>query len=113
MVWRTTIGDLRERITIRRVANVKNSRGGLDRSWSTVAEVAAEVRSVNGREAVIGQVLQGVSVFQIVIRFRSDVQSADQILWRGRELNISAAEDREGRRTWLTIIASTEAPQGA
>lgn len=107
-------GDLRERITIRRQANVKNTAtGGLTRSWSNVATVWAQVRSVNGREALIGSVLQGVSHFLITIRYRSDIKVSDQVLWRGRELNVHVAEDRIGNREWLSIHASTEAPQGA
>jgi SPP1 family predicted phage head-tail adaptor len=110
-----TTGSLRERITVRRQANVKNaSTGGLTRTWKTVASMWAEVRSINGREAVIGSVLQGESVFQIVVRHRTDLKASDQVLWNGRELNITAPpEDREGRRRWTVIIASTEAQQNA
>jgi SPP1 family predicted phage head-tail adaptor len=108
-------GDLRERITIRRQVNSKNPEtGGLTRGWSTVATVWAEVRSISGREAVIANTLQGVSTFQLTIRYRDDIEASDQILWGSRELNIVApAEDRFGRRQWLTILASTLAPQGA
>jgi SPP1 family predicted phage head-tail adaptor len=107
-------GQLRDRITIRREANTKNARGGLDRVWETVAdELPANVTSLNGRESVIGQVLQGISQFQIVVRYRTDLKVSDQVKWQGRELNIHSAEDRDGKRTWTFIQASTEAPQGA
>lgn len=106
-------GDLRDRITIRRPADVPDGKGGYDQSWSTVATVWAEVKSINGREAVIGSVLQGVSHFQIRIRYREDIQVSDQVLWRGRELSVHTAEDRDGRKVETIINASTEAPQGA
>jgi SPP1 family predicted phage head-tail adaptor len=108
------VGELRERITIRRQSNTKNEEtGGLTRSWADVASVSARVRSIDGREAVIGGVLQGVSHFEIIIRYREGIRSADQIIWGSRELNIHTAEDRKNTRQWLTIMASTEAPQGA
>lgn len=111
----TDAGSLRDRIVIRRQQNVKNPQtGGLERSWQTLAEVWAEVKSLNGRESVIGNTLQGISTFQVTIRYRSDLKADDQILWRARELNIAAPpEDLIGDRKWTRIIASTLAPQGA
>lgn len=107
-------GELRERITIRRQVNTKNPRtGGLERSWQTIATVAADVKPISSREALIGEVLRGVLHFELLIYFRDDVQLADQILWGSRELNVHAADDRDRRRHWLWIIASTQAPQGA
>lgn len=107
-------GDLRETIEVRRQSNTKKQKtGGLMRAWTTFATVRAEIKSMDGREAVIGSVLMGVSHFQIRIRFRDDIRASDQVLWRGRELNIHSAEDRFGDRRWLWIHASTEAPQGA
>lgn len=106
-------GELRHRITIRRETNTPDGKGGYDRSWSTLATVFAKVVSLNGREAVIGQTLQGISTFEITVRYRTDLQVSDQIEWSGRELNIHAAEDKLGTRQWTVITASTEAPQGA
>lgn len=107
-------GDLRQRITIRRNARVSDGKGGFTPTWSTIANrISARVRSLNGREAVIGQVLQGVSVFEIIIRYRADIKTSDQILFEGRELNIHSAEDRDGLRNWTHINASSEAAQGA
>lgn len=106
-------GKLRDRVTFRRQTNTKTATGGLARTWADLATVWAEVINLNGREAVIGTVLQGVSTFQITVRYRTDIQASDQIKWNGRELNVHSAEDKAGTRQWTTIIASTEAPQGA
>lgn len=111
-------GRLRHRIALRRQVNTKNNAtGGLTRTWQDLAAgVPAEVISLNGREALIGNVLQGVSHFQITVRYRDGVKAADQIVWTSggnRELNVHSAEDRLGTRRWLTIIASTLSPQGA
>lgn len=107
-------GMLRERITVRRRAETKNAVGGLDIIWETVAtSLPARVVNLNGREAVIGSVLQGTSLFDITVRYRSDLKAADQLLWNGRELNVINAEDRLGSRQWTTIQATTAAPQGA
>lgn len=119
-------GDLKDRITIQRRTETKNAGGGLDISWTPVASVWAKVVSLNGRESVIGNVLQGTSLFDITIRFRADLEAGDQIVWSARqvrdpvtgsysplELNIITAEDRIGTRQWTVVQASTAAPQGA
>jgi hypothetical protein len=62
---------------------------------------------------MIGNTLQGISSFEVVIRFREDLRAADQIEWKGRELNIIAPpEDRFGNRQWTTMIASTSSSAG-
>ena len=93
---------------------VGRQRVGSTATWTTIANrISARARSLNGRESVIGQVLQGVSVFEVIIRYRSDIKPSDQLLFEGRELNIHSAEDREGTRVWTHITASSEAAQGA
>lgn len=107
-------GRMVDRITIRRKTETKNARGGLDVSWSTLASgLSAQVTSINGREAVIGGILQGFSYFDITVRYRTDIKVSDQILWNGRELDIISAEDRLGTRQWTVIQASSASPQGA
>lgn len=103
-------GKLRELITIQRPAETQNSRGGYTTDWVDYASVRAEVKAISGREAVLDHTLLGISTFQITIRFREDITAADQVLWRGRTLNIVAPpEDHGGNRQWTTIIAGTEA----
>jgi SPP1 family predicted phage head-tail adaptor len=106
-------GALRHRITIRRETNTPDGKGGYDRTWSDVASVWASITSMNGREAVLGHVLQGISTFQIIVRHRTDIEPAMQVKWGTKELNVHSAEDKLGTRQWTHIIASTEAPQGA
>jgi SPP1 family predicted phage head-tail adaptor len=109
-------GDLRDRIAIRRRTETKNAGGGLDIGWADLATVWANIRSINGKEAIIGGVLQGISYFEIVVRHRTDLEVADQILWLSsgdRELNILSAEDRDGMRQWTVIQASDQSPQNA
>lgn len=114
-------GRLRDRITIRRAADVADGKGGFTRSWSTVAaNIAAEVVNQGGREAVIASSLQGVSSYKITIRLRGDVRTDDQIVYRPFkasaeiELNIrSAGPDHQDPREALVIFADTETPQGA
>jgi SPP1 family predicted phage head-tail adaptor len=105
-------GDLRHRIRIRRVTEVKTSTGGLKSDWGDYAEVAAEVTSFDGREVVLDQALQGVSVYRVRIRWRSGLTTEDQLrsagsCFGGRDVNIRSIADPDGRRQQLVIIADT------
>ena len=113
-------GRLRDRITIRRRSDVKNARGGLTPTWSTVAVVWAEVVSQSGREAMVASALQGIASYKITIRHRADIRAADQVLYSpfgaaaAIELNIkSVAPDPFLPREATVIFADTETPQGA
>ncbi len=114
-------GRLKDRITIRRATKVSDGKGGYTPTWSTVAEVWAEVVSQNGREAVIASTLQGISSYRITIRRRTDIRAGDQLLYRPRgavavqELNIKAppVDDPFDPLSATVIFADTEAPQGA
>jgi SPP1 family predicted phage head-tail adaptor len=104
--------DLRHRVTIRRATETDNGRGGYATGWSDLDEVSAEVASLDGRESVMDQVLQGISVYRVRIRWRGDVQAADQLrsegsCFAGKDVNIRSAVDPDGRREQLVIIADT------
>src|SRR5688572_25784702 len=94
--------DLRHRVTIRRATEVKNDRGGYTASWGELGTVFAEVEGLDGRESVMDQVLQGISVYRIRIRWREDIAEADQLrsagrCFRDRDVNIRSIVDPDGR----------------
>jgi SPP1 family predicted phage head-tail adaptor len=102
-------GDLNRKIQIRRSTEVSDGKGGYVTEWETIAEPWAEVKGQGGSEATIDHVLQSISVYRIRIRWRGDVQAADQIRIGALELNIRSAEDPNGDREQLVIIADTGA----
>jgi head-tail adaptor len=117
---RLAAGQLRHRLSIRRVQEVPNGKGGFKSDWSEITngKVSAEVTGLDGRESVMDQALQGISVYRIRIRWRPDVRTSDQLRTKGsafgyddkgvpRDLNIRSAVDPDGRREQLVIIADT------
>lgn len=104
-----TIGKLRHRITIRRPQEVSNGHGGYATVWTTIATPWADATSLGGREAVIGEALQGIAVFRFRIRWRDDIRASDQVRHDGVDLNITAPPaDPDGRRRWLVFTAASE-----
>ena len=108
-------GRLREKITLRRLTDVSDGKGGYIRDWNTIAErLWAEVVGQAGRSAMLANTLQGIATYRIVIRYRPDIKANDQVLWNGLELNIVAPPvDPDGRREQLQIFADTSSPQNA
>ena len=106
-------GRLRHRVTIRRAVKTKNPSGpGYTTVWNDVATVWAEVLGIAGREATIGQALQGISAYKITARFGADVTDADQLRYGFIDLNIRSVTDPDGMREQLLILADTGSAQG-
>lgn len=105
-------GDLRHTITIRRKLSAQNAKGGYDITWQTVSTRRAKVEGLDGRESRAELVMVGISSFRITTRWLAGIQPADQlVLPDGTELNIRSANDPDGRRTDLVIMADTGAVQ--
>jgi SPP1 family predicted phage head-tail adaptor len=100
-------GRLRRRVTIRRKFTAPDGAGGQIETWQDAFTVWAEAISQNGREAVIAGALQGVASWRITMRWRADVGTADQLRLDGKDLNIRACDDPDGRREQLVIFADT------
>jgi head-tail adaptor len=111
-------GNLRHELTVRRVSEIPNGKGGYKSDWGKVATANGEVTGLGGSESVIGQALQGISVFQIRIRWRQDIAVDDQLRPTGscfgfdaegnaRDVNIRSIVDPDGKRQQLVIIADT------
>ena len=104
-------GRLRDRVEIRRATLTRVRGGGDEATWSSLATVWAEVIGINGRESMLAQAMQGVSAYKITIRYREDIDDADQLVHRSRELNIRSISDPDGRREQLLILADTGSVQ--
>nr|WP_302053761.1 head-tail adaptor protein [Sphingomonas tagetis] len=104
-----TAGRLRHRVDLLRPDKIKDGKGGWESSFGVVATgVRACVEPLDGREALIERVLEGVSTFRITMRWRGDVAAKWQVRFGTMDLNITAPPTNpDGRREWLVIIASS------
>lgn len=105
---------LRDRIDIVRPTETATGKGGYTTTLVPIAtDVAAEVLSLTGGEAVKEKVLQGIHVFRITIRYRDGILQSDQVSLSGETLNIRSAIDPDRRRREIVILADTEATRAA
>lgn len=99
--------DLNRRVVIFTRADVDNGKGGYTTLYSKIAKPWAEVLALDGRESVMNQVLQGISVIRVRIRHRDDVTDTCELYHAGRTYNIRSAGDPDGKREQLVIVADT------
>lgn len=99
------VGELRERITVERATTVSDGAGGQTVTWTGAYTLWANVTPVRGREQEHLGRLATVETYLITVRHGPSITTKDRILWREKALNITAAQDREGTRQWLTIEA--------
>ena len=98
-----SVDDLSERISVVYFTTERNNRGDIVKTVENVrCMVWAKVLPLTGKiEDTTPERINTVT-YRITIRYRNDILSNDEILWRGRRLKITTAPfDLENRRTWL------------
>ena len=90
--------ELDQRIAIEREVGVSDGQGGSTLSWQLVATVWALVRPMSGRERERAASVNAEANYLIVIRYRSDIDEKDTVVWRGRRFNLRFVKDRARSR---------------
>ena len=102
---RPAIGALRRRLTLETATRVADGGGGVTVSWSTVADLWAELKSLSGTEQFIAEGPQGKVTHEITIRRRTDVETAMRFRLGTRLFFIEAVLGRDGPEPFLRILA--------
>lgn len=101
---RIAIGRLRHRLTLEAATRTPDGGGGASETWTTVAEVWAEISPTSGTEAVDSDALTGRVSHEIVFRYRSGVAPAMRLRSGTRLFEIAAVIDVDERRRWLKCL---------
>lgn len=99
------IGELDERITLRRYTQTQDEYGTLQESAEDYAECWAHIRPRSANERLFADAVESTIEYLVVIRHRSDVTTDDTVIWRERPLNIRAVHDRGPRAGYLELTA--------
>lgn len=103
---RINAGQLNHRISlITDGAGVEDGQGGfLPGGEGSESQLWARVRPLRGTEALrLGQQLNGM-VYEVTIRFRSDVSGSNRLTWQGKTLNVQQVLPDENKE-FLTLYA--------
>ena len=100
-----TIDDLRERIGIQYRDKTRDIDGNIvDGEIHTRATVWAKVIPVTARIGEQSEETKNEIIYRVTIRHREDIETTDEISWRGKRLEIIAPPyDVESRRMWTAF----------
>lgn len=99
------IGELDQRIIIKRQTRTADGMGGFTVADTTVATLWAHVRPKKGREIGVHDKVEAPALYVFVIRYRSDILDSYRITWNGSDYNIRAVLTKGGRKMFLDIEA--------
>jgi SPP1 family predicted phage head-tail adaptor len=98
------IGKLRHRVTIQNVTITRNTRGAEVLTWSNLATVYADIRTVGGQEQVLASQLEVATLLHTVtIRYRSDITPKMRLAWGNRLFEVEAIIERDNRMRMLDL----------
>lgn len=98
---------LNERVAIEKPLASSDGQGGQLITWSTVATVWAEVRTVGsgGRERASAQQPEAAAGYRVRLRCRADVDATMRLQWRSRILAIHSVHEQHDH---LELLAYEE-----
>ncbi len=102
------IGKIRHRVALHAPQFIEDGAGGQVKSWQQVATLWAFLQPKSGREnfreTIRSEQLQSSVVYEIIIRYRDDVNAEMRFTFGNRKFNILSAFDKQGHKQWLTCI---------
>jgi SPP1 family predicted phage head-tail adaptor len=105
------IGEMVERMTVRRPVKIDDEYHGKRLTWLGVAEVWGSFEPISSREYFFGQANQAEVTHKIKIRYRPDIGQGWQIKHRDAYYSVQSAIDIAGRRRFLELLC-IEAKEG-
>ena len=98
------IGRLNNRVTIQQPATGQDEIGQPIPTWSTLAEVWANVRHLNGVETIKAGAEMSAVKASIRIRRRADVTAAMRVVLGSTVYQVKAVLQDEGKREWTDLV---------
>jgi SPP1 family predicted phage head-tail adaptor len=95
------IARLCHRVILQRRSEVADLGGGVNLSWTDIAELWAGIMPLTGSETVRAMRVQPIQNFLIRLRYRDDITAADRLLFGQRVLNIRSVRNVNERGQWL------------
>ena len=105
-------GRLRNNVTIQAKTITTDSYGGSVETWADVADVAASLEPLAGRELASAQTVNAETTTRIRMRYRAGVVSSNRITFDGKFYNIQSIVDTDMRHRELIVMASEGLNEG-
>ncbi|MBW8382217.1 MAG: phage head closure protein [Youngiibacter sp.] len=100
-----TIGEMRHRIKIQRIAITTNENGYEVESHEVVKTVWAKVSNLHGKEFFAAKAVQSDNTVKFTIRYISGLDQSMQILFQEKIYNITSIDNIRYRNEYIEIQA--------
>ena len=99
------MGELDQKVAIRRATLEPDGCGGNYKVWSTVATVCAHVRPSSGGETTRYDRVNAEAMYRFVFHNRPGLLESDKLVWNGVDYNIRFIHRRTCRNLYLEVDA--------
>ena len=99
-------GTLRHVVQIQARDTAQDGYGGHATTWTTIATDNAWIAPLQGNELLAAQAIHAEIKFDIIMRYRPELNAAKRIVYNGRPFNILAVLNEDERNRMLTLKCS-------
>lgn len=85
---KNTTSRLRHKMSLQEEIRTADGAGGFVRSWKTLTEIWAEIRTLSGRESFFADKLESAVSHKILVRYREGVAAGQRLVHESRVFNI-------------------------
>ncbi|MEL4299816.1 MULTISPECIES: phage head closure protein [Acinetobacter] len=101
-------GELRHRVTIQQYSQGGRDEDGypIEGSWQEYKKLWAKVTPLSAKDLISAQADQSEVTARMKIRYRTDIDTEMQVVWKGRVFSIKsqALDDNEDSYTYCTFL---------
>lgn len=99
------IGELKHRITFKRLVTTINENGFEVETWEDYKLVWASVSNLSGREFYQAAVIQAEKTVKFIIRYIKGIDTSMRILFRDKQYNITSINNMKYENKYIEIKA--------
>ena len=93
---------LSERVTLQSQTTTTDGAGSISTTWTTVATIWARMKPVSAAQVALAGRDDGVREYDMIARFRTDVNSTWRVLWDGRKFDVRSVVNKDEQRIYIT-----------
>jgi len=97
-------GEMKNRLLFQKRARATNSMGGYIDTWSTLCTIWGRYRQLTGREAILQQQLNPLVTVEVIIRYRTDINTDRRLYYMNKYHNIISVIDINNRHEHLRLL---------
>ncbi len=97
------VGAMRERVQIYEQSQTVDAAGSIATTWTLAATTWARVEPLGASAIVLAGRDDAQRLYRMTIRYRTDISTNSQIVWRARKFDVEGILDPTEQRVFLNV----------